>query len=215
MSAGGGGGGGGMPMMMMGGGGGQPSLIRNPGNMFNVAPPTLSGIKLPRPTAGIRDFLSQGAMLPQLQRMIGTTNMADAAMMEAVAPGMLGSTRAYARTAESMSRGLIPADVQDSVSRNSAFQALQTGIGMESSAGRNLMARDLGLTSLQVQADSRGFMDAAMKSSAFLAPNRMSAGLMSAETYQKRRDEAAAIQAQVDSQNAMMQWMYQNANTRR
>ena len=72
------------------------------------------------------------------------------------------------------------------------------------------MARDLGLTSLQMQSNSQGFMDAAMKSSAFLAPNRMSAGLMSASDYQKRRDEAAAIQSQMDNQNAMMQWMYAN-----
>lgn len=179
--------------------------------MYRVAPPTLSGIALPKPTAGIKDFLSQGRMVPQLQRMLGTVNTADAMMMEAVAPGMLGATRAYGRTANSMAQGLIAPDVQENLTRNTAFQSLNTGIGMDSSAGRNLMARDLGLTSLQMQQGSQGFMDAAMKSSAFLSPNRMSAGLMSASDYQKRRDEAAAIQSQINNQNSMMQWMYSNS----
>jgi hypothetical protein len=197
--------------MSAGGGGGSYGGA----SMFRVAPPTLSGIKLPKPTAGIRDFLSQGQMVPQLQRMLGSANLADAALMEAVAPGLLGTTRAYGQTAQSMAQGLIPDDVQNATMRNTAFQALNTGIGMDSSAGRNMMARDLGMTSLQMQEGSRGFMDAAMKSSAFLAPNRMSAGLMSAESYQKRRDEAAAIQAQIDSQNAMMQFMFQNSKKKK
>ena len=170
--------------------------------MYRVAPPTLGGIKLPKTTVGIKDFLSQGTMVPKLQQMLGSVNTADAMM--------LGATRAYGRTANSMAQGLIPSDVQENLTRNTAFQSLNTGIGMDSSAGRNLMARDLGLTSLQMQSNSQGFMDAAMKSSAFLAPNRMSAGLMSASDYQKRRDEAAAIQSQMDNQNAMMQWMYAN-----
>jgi hypothetical protein len=195
--------------------------------MFRVAPPTLgaptfSGIKLPKTTAGIKDFISQGRMMPQLQRTIASANLADAMLMESAAPGMVAATQAYGRTASSMAQGLIPADVQQNLTRNTAFSSLNTGIGSDSSAGRNLMARDLGLTSLQMQQGSQGFMDAAMKSASFLAPNRMSAGLISASDYQKRRDEAAAIQAQIQNQqsiantsmsnqNALMQWAYNNS----
>lgn len=157
----------------------------------------------PRPTAGISDFLKQRPFLPKLEDMLYDINRADTAMMERLIPGMLGSAQSYGRAAESMSRGLMPADLQESVMRNAAFSALNTGIGMDSSAGRNLMARDLGLTSMNLMDQSKGFMDAAMKSASFLAPNRMNIGLMSAPALQRRRDEVAAINHQIATQNAM------------
>lgn len=87
-----------MMMMPMMGGGSSPSG----GNamMFRVAPPnltspTFSGIKLPKTTAGIKDFISQGRMMPQLQRTVASANLADAMLMESVAPGMVAATQAY------------------------------------------------------------------------------------------------------------------------
>jgi hypothetical protein len=154
-------------------------------------------------TRGIRDFVAQAKFVPELTKMLQRVNLADAQLMESFAPGLMSAAKSYGRTAESLSFGLIPADVQQNLFRNAAFAGLNTGIGMDSSAGRNMMARDLGLTSLELQNQSRGFMDAAMKSSAFLSPNRMSAGLMSAEGFQRRRDEIAAINHQVAAQNAM------------
>jgi hypothetical protein len=53
--------------------------------------------------------------------------------------------------AAQMQQGLIPADVQASLGRTSAFKALGSGTGGGSGLGRNLTARDLGLNSLQLQ----------------------------------------------------------------
>jgi hypothetical protein len=49
-----------------------------------------------------------------------------------------------------MMSGRISADVQANLSRSGAFKALNGGFGGDSSMGRNLQARDLGLTSLDL-----------------------------------------------------------------
>ena len=53
--------------------------------------------------------------------------------------------------AAAMMSGRIGADVQANVARSSAMQALQGGFGASSEMGRGLTARDLGLTSLNLQ----------------------------------------------------------------
>lgn len=49
-------------------------------------------------------------------------------------------------------RGGIPGDVQGQVMRNAAVQRMQTGLFGQSGLGRNIVPRDLGLTSLDMQA---------------------------------------------------------------
>jgi hypothetical protein len=56
--------------------------------------------------------------------------------------------------ASAMMSGRIGADVQANLARSGAFRALNGGFGADSSMGRNLQARDLGLTSLDLM--SRG-----------------------------------------------------------
>lgn len=58
--------------------------------------------------------------------------------------------------------GEIPQDVQDQVERISAEKSIQSGLG-QGQAARNLTARDLGLTSLDIQ--ERGLKNAAQVSS--------------------------------------------------
>jgi len=50
-----------------------------------------------------------------------------------------------------MQQGLIASDVQGNVGRTAGFNALSSGVGGGSGLGRNLTARDLGLTSMQLQ----------------------------------------------------------------
>jgi hypothetical protein len=59
--------------------------------------------------------------------------------------------------AAAMMSGQISADMQANVARSSAMRALQGGFGASSEMGRGLTARDLGLTSLDLQ--QRGFDD--------------------------------------------------------
>jgi hypothetical protein len=47
-------------------------------------------------------------------------------------------------------RGEIPQDVQDLVRRQTASQAIEGGFGIQSGMGRNLVARDFGLTSMNL-----------------------------------------------------------------
>lgn len=47
-------------------------------------------------------------------------------------------------------KGEIPQDVQDQVRRNAAMQSISGGFGTSSGMGRNLVARDFGLTSLDL-----------------------------------------------------------------
>jgi hypothetical protein len=56
--------------------------------------------------------------------------------------------------AAAMMSGRISADVQANLARSGAFRSLNGGFGADSSMGRNLQARDLGLTSLDLM--SRG-----------------------------------------------------------
>jgi hypothetical protein len=59
--------------------------------------------------------------------------------------------------AAAMMSGRISADVQANLARSSAMKALQGGFGASSEMGRGLAARDLGLTSLNLQ--QQGFKD--------------------------------------------------------
>lgn len=85
-----------------------------------------------------------------LARDVNTFNQAELErMLEQAIPGyqsILGKQRGII---ESQLRGEIPEDVQRQIQRQTAFGALQGGFG-GSEMGRNLTARDLGLTSLQL-----------------------------------------------------------------
>ena len=74
----------------------------------------------------------------ELRRMLGET-----------IPGYEEGQAQRSRTALSLMRGEIPADVQEMISRSSAARAVGGGFG-GSQFGRNLTARDLGRTSLDL-----------------------------------------------------------------
>lgn len=92
--------------------------------------------------------------LASLQSLAGKTNVFNQEelnkMIESAAPGykdMLGKVR---DTASTFLSGEIPKDVQDQIARNAAYQSLTGGFGGKSGMQRNLVARDLGLTSLDL-----------------------------------------------------------------
>lgn len=70
-------------------------------------------------------------------------------MLEESVPGYAGGQRQRIGNAMSMMRGEIPDDVAGVVSRRTAARSLEGGYG-GSGMGRNLEARDLGLTSLDL-----------------------------------------------------------------
>lgn len=88
---------------------------------------------------GISNALSQQAQQSQL----GLMNNSMPQWQQSFNQGM--------ENANQMQQGLIASDVQGSVGRTAGFNALQSGVGGGSGLGRNLTARDLGLTSMQLQ----------------------------------------------------------------
>lgn len=85
------------------------------------------------------DFLSQAAVDTR------------AKMLAAADPRALELSAIADENAAAMMSGRISADVQANVARSGAMRALQGGFGASSQMGRGLVARDLGLTSLQLQ----------------------------------------------------------------
>jgi len=80
-----------------------------------------------------------------------------AAMIDAADPRARELSAIADENAAAMMSGRISADVQANLARSSAMRALQGGFGASSEMGRGLTARDLGLTSLDLQ--KRGFED--------------------------------------------------------
>lgn len=91
--------------------------------------------------------------LPDIQKLAGQTNMFNQEqldkMLESAIPGfhkMLGDSR---DRISGFLKGELPQDVVDSIGRSAAFKSLSGGYG-GSGMARNLVARDLGLSSLQL-----------------------------------------------------------------
>lgn len=93
------------------------------------------------------------AALPGAQKFVSKVNqgsMADInSVLESAIPGYSPMQRSRADTVASMLHGELPSDVVGKVYRHSAASALAGGYA-GSPAGRNLTARDLGLTSLDL-----------------------------------------------------------------
>lgn len=80
-----------------------------------------------------------------------------ARMLSAADPRALELSAIADENAAAMMSGRISADMQANLARSSAMRALQGGFGASSEMGRGLAARDLGLTSLDLQ--QRGMDD--------------------------------------------------------
>ena len=98
------------------------------------------------------------AALPDLQSLATQTNIFNQAeitrMLESTTPGLLGGIKSATGTAASLARGEIPEDVQRAIQSSTAARSLGGGFG-GSGMGRNLTARDLGLTSLDVSGEGQ------------------------------------------------------------
>jgi hypothetical protein len=112
---------------------------------------------------GLADILKTGtaanmANVPGLEKLATATNMFNQAeitrMLESTAPGLLGGIKSATTNAASLARGEIPDDVSRAVQSSSAAKSLAGGFG-GSGLGRNLTARDLGLTSLNLTGEGQ------------------------------------------------------------
>lgn len=90
-------------------------------------------------------------VLPEAQGLVSKTNLFNIdqinKMLAQAIPGYGDITGNVAKNIQSLTAGEIPQDVQEAVTRGAAGRALSGGYG-GTQAGNNLVARDLGLTSL-------------------------------------------------------------------
>jgi len=98
------------------------------------------------------------ASVPDLQALATSTNIFNQAeitrMLESTTPGLLAGMRSATGIAASLARGEIPEDVSRAVLSATAARALGGGFA-GSGLGRNLTARDLGLTSLNLSGEGQ------------------------------------------------------------
>jgi hypothetical protein len=128
MSSGGGGGGGGGGAISMG----QPAPIE-----FYLGPaPTLEELNLNYEEMGKRAM---------------EANAPFAAQYKQFAPQTEAGTRALSQAGATMATGQLSRDMVGDIGRGAAALGFSSGLGGRSGIGRNILARDLGLGSLQVQ----------------------------------------------------------------
>lgn len=160
---------------------------------------------------GMGDILKEGAAanlaaLPGIKDWAGQINAFNQSevskMLEQVLPGFTGGLASVTTNAAALARGEIPSDVQSAVVNSAAARAVRGGYG-GTGMGRNLVSRDLGITSLAATEAGQqrlqslgGFARAAFPvfdfSTAFFNPAQMLD-----YTYSKfQRD---LLQAQVDA----------------
>jgi hypothetical protein len=89
----------------------------------------------------------------EISKLAGQANAFNQAeldkMLEAAVPGYKSMVSGIGAQISKMVNGEIPADVSAQIGRNSAFKSLSGGFG-GSGMARNLVARDLGMTSLDI-----------------------------------------------------------------
>lgn len=112
-------------------------------------------------TEGYEQFLGQNQYTKPMNKMLqGITNMENRQYrqdLDKALPGYRQDLRQLNRTVGNWGEGKLGADLTGEVTRNSTEQAVLGGFG-GSQAGRNLTARDLGLTSLDLQQKSAELM---------------------------------------------------------
>ena len=115
----------------------------------NYIAPTYQKAELSDLTTAFDKFKKQELEFDDLQDIILSSANKYQDALEKLSPGYKAGFDKTSQIAAQRADGLIPADVAQKISRSAAFTGLASGGGSNSSRG--LEARDLGLTSLQLQ----------------------------------------------------------------
>ena len=120
-----------------GGGGGGTMMMQAPPIEFYLGPaPTLEELNLNYEEMGKRAM---------------EANAPFAAQYKQFAPQTEAGTRALSQAGATMATGQLSRDMASQIGRGAAALGFSSGLGGRSGIGRNILARDLGLGSLQVQ----------------------------------------------------------------
>jgi hypothetical protein len=188
---------------LFGGGGGGGSAPK-------FKPVKLQQVQLPDFTTGLNEYATQSQSLPS---MAATAEMADSLSNQAyqkalnqVYPGLTTQVGQISNLANQYLHGIIPQDVQDQVQRATAQQAIQGGYGATSGMGRNLTARDLGLTSMNLQQEGAQLFGVGANAARALNPSftPVSSLLMTPAQLLARQDQASYYNTDIKNQQEII-----------
>jgi hypothetical protein len=156
-------------------------------------------------TKAFPDFLQQKQYLGDLQSFTSDVNRTFQDSLESSAPGVREGVRTLGETAASQLRGEIPQDVEDAIFRTGAMRDMSSGLGSDSRRSRNLTARDLGLTSLDMQNQGVSTLQSALTGAAGLNPVQAMDQLFGTADVLARQDANVALRNQETSFNTNLE----------
>lgn len=170
---------------------GAPIMLPGPTPVeFSLGPaPTLEQLNLDYETMGRRAVEANVPFAEQYRQF---------------APQTEAGTRALSQAGATMATGAIPRDITGQVGRSVASLGFQTGIGGRSGIGRNLLARDLGLTSLQVQQQGAGLLE---RSSALAQQAMQAMSPISPQQVFQTAFTQAQYNRELANQNLLNAWL--------
>jgi hypothetical protein len=122
------------------------------------------------------------------------------------APQTEAGTRALSQAGATMATGQLTRDMASQIGRGAAALGFSTGLGGRSGIGRNILARDLGLGSLQVQQQGAELL---AKSSALAQQAMQAMNPISPNEVFSTAANQASINQQIANQNLMNAWQTQ------
>jgi hypothetical protein len=121
-------------------------------------------------------------------------------------PEYEAGNRAMSALGSQLISGQLPRDMAANVARSAAASGLSTGLGSRSGLGRNLVARDLGLSSLQVQEQGANLL---AKSSALAQQAMQAMTPISPGQVFDTASSQASFNQQMRNQNLINAWQSQ------
>lgn len=151
-------------------------------------------------------FYSQNKEFGKLADFSNQLNEMSQREITGTTPEYFNSLKQADRNVSSMAQGLIPADVLAAANRSSGLAALRGGYGGGSAFGRSNEARQLGLTSLDLQ--NRAFQELPVLNTLSREANPVSPVnfIFTPQAIQQRSDQVKALNAHLTNQQQLINY---------
>lgn len=179
--------------------------------------PQYTELSLPELRTALSKFIGQEGDFQKLQETISSSATKRMDALEALQPGYKAGLAKAQQTSDSLAGGNVPADVAQKISQSAAFKGLMTGLPGEQRQA--MAARDLGLTSLDLQgrglaaqqslrAEANAQMPLQALNLAF-SPQYIRQEDVSTATYNNQiKNQQAAANADTYNRQQMMNYQY-------
>lgn len=174
-----------------------------------ASPVNLQGVNLDDPSQAQGQYASQVAAIPGMENTAAAADLASnqerQQQLTSVDPDLMKQIQQIGSLSTSYLSGQIPQDVQDQIQRTTAQSSLQGGYGGTPMA-RNLTARDMGLTSMQLQQTGTSMAGTAETMAASVNPSftPVSSLLFSPSQLMARNDQASYYNTDIKNQQSII-----------